>query len=451
MRDIKPRPIEWLWPGRIACGKVTLLAGDPGLGKSMLTVALASHVSNGSPWPVDASPCRRGGVIMLSAEDDPEDTIRPRLDAAGADINRVHCIHAVRVQDREKGIKERPFNLDKDLDALDRMLARYAGGIDLVTVDPISAYLGGTDSHNNADIRGLLSPLSTLASKHRVAVVAVTHLNKSAQANIMYRATGSLAFVAASRAVFGVVKDPDDPSRRLLLPIKNNLGDDRTGYAYTISTADNDAPVIRWEPDAVETTLEEMADAVTERKQRPVELIKAWLTDLLSHGPMLASEIHEKADTARHVWVTVKRAKKDLGIESIKKRFDGQWEWRLPAHHNPDLEYLREIVIEGDHEGDQHPPVIKQIPLAKSDPLGDTKGISSNEGDQKTCRGVVIPLGDAYLPGALISAAVTACAGLKLTPGRFITELDQDDYPEIISNPITARSVAVSMDQRGIQ
>ena len=229
---------------------------------------------------------------MVSAEDDPGDTIRPRLDAAGADVSRVHVLTMVSELDRDGNPRERSFNLAKDIPGLDDLL-RQTPECRLVTIDPVSAYLGGTDSHNNADIRALLTPLAAMASKHKVAIVCVTHLNKSQQANALYRASGSLAFVAAARAAYSVTKDPDDPDRRLILPLKNNLGDDRTGFAYTIIEADNGAPVLAWEDDPVEMTLEDIANAVTERKPRPVEQAKAWLQAVLHDGPVLVTELQE--------------------------------------------------------------------------------------------------------------------------------------------------------------
>jgi putative DNA primase/helicase len=186
LADVQPEPITWLWPGRIAQGKVTLIAGDPGLGKSMLTVALAAHVSRGTPWPVDRSTCPLGDTIMVSAEDDPGDTIRPRLDAAGADVARVHVLTMVSEPDRDGNPRERSFNLAKDMPGLDDLL-RQKSDCKLITIDPVSAYLGGTDSHNNADVRALLTPLAAVASRHRVAIVAVTHLNKAQQAQAIYR------------------------------------------------------------------------------------------------------------------------------------------------------------------------------------------------------------------------------------------------------------------------
>jgi putative DNA primase/helicase len=368
MDTVQPVPIQWLWPLRIALGKVTLIAGDPGLGKSMLTTTFAAHVTQGAQWPVDSSDCPKGDVIMLSAEDDPGDTIRPRLDASGANVNHVHVLTMVKDMDKDGNLKDRSFNLAKDIEGLGNLL-RQTPDCRLITIDPISAYLGGTDSHNNADIRALLTPLAAMASKHKVAIVVVTHLNKSSQANALYRASGSLAFVAAARAVYSVVKDPEDPDRRLFLPIKNNLGDDKTGFAYQIITADNDAPVIEWEPDSVEITLEEMADAVTERKKRPVEQVKNWLESLLSGGEVLQKAVKEQAEVHEYSWRTVQRAKKDLGVISSKHRFDGQWTWKMPPN-GQDLRYMAKVA---NDEGCQLPPAQNVAALDVTGTLEDTK------------------------------------------------------------------------------
>ena len=110
----------------------------------------------------------------------------------------------------------------------------------LVIVDPITAYCGGVDSHKNAEVRGLLAPLSNLAERHEVAVVAVSHLNKSAGGSAIYRTMGSLAFTAAARAVWGVTKDKGDSQRRLMLPVKNNIAPDVMGLAYSIRDAGDD-------------------------------------------------------------------------------------------------------------------------------------------------------------------------------------------------------------------
>jgi len=250
--NVQPQPINWLWPNRIALGKLTMIAGDPGLGKSLLSIELAKHVTKGIRWPVDDTPCPTGDVILLSAEDDLADTIRPRLDAAGANPNKVYILESINDIDQKSGeVIKRSFSLKRDVAAIEQTLEQNPQ-IRLIIVDPISAYLGGTDSHNNSDIRSVLSPLSELANKKKVAIVVITHLNKgSGQGSAMYRATGSLAFVAAARAVFIVTRDQDDPERRLFLPIKNNLGTDREGFAYRVTQADNGAPIIEWEDETI--------------------------------------------------------------------------------------------------------------------------------------------------------------------------------------------------------
>jgi RecA-family ATPase len=176
-RDIEPEPLRWLWPGRIPLGKLTLLIGDPGLGKSLVTVDMAARLSRGTAF-ADGAACDRGSTIFLSAEDEAADTIRPRLDAAGADLSRVHVLDAVRVTLADGVLSEKCFSLETDIAALESALLQNPD-VRLIVIDPLSAYLGGTDSHSNAEIRGLLSPLGAMAARRGVAVSAITHLRKS--------------------------------------------------------------------------------------------------------------------------------------------------------------------------------------------------------------------------------------------------------------------------------
>ena len=201
-----------------------------------------------------------------------------------------------------------------------------------------------------------------MASKHEVAIVCVTHLNKSQQANALYRASGSLAFVAAARAAYSVTKDPDDPDRRLFLPLKNNLGDDRTGFAYTIVEADNGAPMLAWEDEPVRMTLEDIANTVTDRKPRPREEAKNWLREILAQGPRLAVDIENQGQARGFSEITIRRARTDLGIKP-HKRFDKRSEWQLPAI-SEDQRYLRK-VIEDDHT----PPANNVSTFEESDHL----------------------------------------------------------------------------------
>jgi len=241
MANVKPEPVRWLWPSRIALGKLTLLVGDPKVGKSFITLDLAARVSRGDGWP-DCPACTSapGGVVLLSAEDDLGDTIRPRLDAAGADVSRIKALVAAKRFDfKAGGERQCFFDLSEDLAAMEQAILDVPD-CRLVVIDPITAYLGAADSHKNAEIRGLLAPLSEIASRRRVAIVAVTHLRKG-EGRAMYRAIGSIAFTAAARAVFSVSKDKDDPTgqRRLVLPVGNNLGNDTTGLAYRLDPTES--------------------------------------------------------------------------------------------------------------------------------------------------------------------------------------------------------------------
>ncbi len=335
--DIEAKPIRWLWQGRIARGKVSMLAGNPGLGKSQITASMAAIVSTGGCWPVDRTRCEMGNVVIMSAEDDPADTIRPRLEAAGADLSRVIILDAMVEGYRGDGGEiHRAFNLKTDLARLGAMLEEI-GGAALIVIDPITAYLGDADSHKNAEIRALLSPLSDLAAKHGAAVVCVSHMNKSAGSEALMRVMGSIAFVAAARAAFIVAKDPENETRRLFLPMKNNIGNDQTGLAFTVQLAlvKSAAGLIEtsnvvWEAEAVTTTADEAMTLRGDPGERDaVDEAKDFLRGLLADGPVTSKQIRADAEGAGHSWPTIRRAQKALGIKAVKDGMQGGWTWRL--------------------------------------------------------------------------------------------------------------------------
>lgn len=343
--DIKPEPVEWLWPQRAPLGKITNVSGDPGLGKSVLMCAMAAPVTLGGRWPVDDTSCPQGSVIMLSAEDDPADTIRPRLDAAGADVSFVHILKMV-CDIHEDGKKEwRSFSLKRDIEALGNLLGKHKD-CRLITIDPMQAYLDGTDSHRNSDVRSLLMPLKELAERNRVAIVCVDHLNKGGNTNSLYRSMGSIAFIGASRAAYAVARDKDDPKRRLFLPQKNNLAPESQGLAFTISSATNGAPILLWDAEPVTITADEALSPHFEDEQSPKRsAAQDWLRDLLRDGPLPANEVREQAEQSGQAWATVRRAQDALGIKPTKTRFDGQWTWSLPKDaqgvpHDPKVSTL---------------------------------------------------------------------------------------------------------------
>ncbi|MBI1337783.1 MAG: AAA family ATPase [Phycisphaera sp.] len=354
LSDVQPRPVRWLWPGRIALGKLTILAGDPGLGKSFLTLDLASRVSTGAGWP-DAPDERSepGGVVLLSAEDDHADTIRPRLDAAGAQASRIHALCNVRHLDPQTGCDtQTPFTLE-DIPSLESAIEQTPE-CRLVVIDPISAYTGKTDSHRNAEVRALLAPLGELAARFGVAVLAVTHLRKGEGAAI-YRAMGSLAFVAAARSAWAVCRDPQDPTgkRRLLLPVKNNLGNDTTGLAFELRDIGNGQAHIAWDDRPVAVRIDEALGQNTRRpgpNSHERQRVMDWLNNALADGDRLASELIEEArDTHGISPRTLDRAKRDIDIRVYRKSVLGPYWWSLPnlSHLNATLPQHKELGDQG--------------------------------------------------------------------------------------------------------
>jgi hypothetical protein len=201
----------------------------------------------------------------------------------------------------------------------------------LVVIDPITAYLGRTDSHNNAEVRALLAPLTALAAEHDVAVVAVTHLNKSQGGPAIYRAMGSLAFAAAARTVWVIVKDKGNFQRRLFLPIKNNLGGDTNGLAYSIVPSGS-AAVVAWEPNPVTMSADEALenDASRGNTQRDSQA-EAWLREALTEGPKPAGDILSQGEGRGFTDKTVRRAFKNLRCKTGRPDFHGSWYWSLPT------------------------------------------------------------------------------------------------------------------------
>ena len=328
MDDVQAEALEWLWPGRVPLGKVTLIAGDPGLGKSLATLDMAARVSTGREWP-DGGPNMLGAAIVLSAEDGLADTIRPRLEAAGADLSHVA------VPDNEHGpsLALCRDSLEETLDELEAMEGLRPPR--LVVVDPITAYLGGIDSHKDSDVRTVLAPLASLAASRRVAIVLVAHLNKSQDQRAIHRTTGSVAFTASARAVWLVAKDKSDPQRRLFVPAKHNLGPDSAGMAYSIGTKElpkvGEVPVIRWEGDEVHLTADDVLGGPPGRRSPRQEHAEEWLISRLEDGPRSASEVFEEAEREGITKPTLRRAKEALNVRPRKRpEFQGPWEWSLP-------------------------------------------------------------------------------------------------------------------------
>jgi hypothetical protein len=332
--DVAAEPIEWLWPTRAAIGKLTLIAGDPGLGKSQLTAWMAAKVTTTGAWPNDEGRAPLGNVIMLSCEDDIADTIRPRLEAAGADLGRVHVIESVKTATGQM----RAFSITQDLPKLEQALATTRD-VKLVVIDPITAYMGGSDTHKTGDVRAALAPLQELASRFHVAIVVISHFNKgSGNGKSINAVTGSTAFVAASRAALVVVRDPADAGRRLLIEAKNNLAC-ASGLAFSIQetmlTNGIRAPRVEFEDGVVELTADQaIGEPASNPKGNAVDDAMAFLRCELADGPKPATAVFAAAKNAGIAPRTLRRAADRTGVKPHKAGYRGEWVWSFPMAPN---------------------------------------------------------------------------------------------------------------------
>ena len=327
LSDVEPRQTDWLWPNRVAKGRITLLVGMPGVGKSFFTCDTAARVSTGSPWP-DGTPCPHGSVILISAEDDPADTIRPRLDTHSADVSKIELLAGTIRTDDEGTEKELMFSLS-DLDALEVALQQVSD-CRLIVVDPIGSFLGGgTDAHRDNEVRAVLAPLAKLAEKYGPAVLIVAHRRKGGGGTADELALGSRAFTGIARSVWHLSADPDSGQRRLLLPGKNNLAAQQQGLAFTIS---GEPAALRWERDPVAMTADEALarEIVTRGHSSALDEAVAWLEDRLANGPKPGKELKEAAAADGITSRTLDRARSKLYVICGPDGFRGPWVWRLP-------------------------------------------------------------------------------------------------------------------------
>lgn len=319
--DVKIETLDPLWPGVIYRNYINLLAGEPGVGKSVLQCALAAIVSTGGQWPCSNQRAEKGTVLFLTAEDRPEDVIVPRLIAAGADLTRVHFLRGMISSTGE----EREIDLVGSLPILADAMKRT--GATLVCVDPITAYESrDVDSHKNSDVRGMLKPVQSLMSEHKAALWAVTHFNKNTGTSGLNRIMGSIAYVAASRSSYAVIRDRDNEERRLLLNAKVNLGPGNRGFSYTLEDV-NGVPRLLWGADPVAGRLDELLNEPrVSAKERACEFLNALLAD---GQPMRAAELFAATKTQGIGENTARSALNALRARRTREGANGPWFYQL--------------------------------------------------------------------------------------------------------------------------
>jgi hypothetical protein len=305
--DIHPKPVEWLWPARIAVGKLSIYAGDPGVGKSQGSLDLAARLSLGIPFP-DNTPCQIGDSLILTSEDDPEDTIRPRLDALGADVSRIHYLTSRIAQDHNSAVTL--WDIETFLDAVDQIREK-GRDFKLLIIDPLEGFLGGSDSNKNSCVRETLAGIVRLAGEERFSILAIQHLNKTSS-SAAYRVGGSIAFTALARSVWVFTKDRRNPDRRLFLPLKNNLGRDTGGFEYTLETVDSSSR-IQWgaetdeDPDEILSAFYTPSEKLSPEKEIILELLREKSPDSLSTGE-IAKALEKKESAVTNLLMKLKKS-----------------------------------------------------------------------------------------------------------------------------------------------
>ncbi len=328
---IKPQPVQWLWDGWLASGKLHILGGNPGTGKTTIAIAIAAAVSSGARW-ADGSQAEQGNVVIWSSEDCPADTLIPRLLLSGANLNAVSVVGIV-----QENRSERNFDPARDIPFLREAISRL-GGVRLLIIDPIVSAVGGND-HKNSDVRRNLQPIVDMAASVGCAVLGITHLSKgSAGRSPLERITGSLAFGALARVVWLAARFDGDSERRMLLRAKSNIGSDSGGFEYVLSQSElSDIPgvsatSVKWcgplEGSARDLLV--FADDAEQADGSAMLEAEEFLRELLDGGEVAANVVSERAENRGIKEATLRRAKTKLGAISRKGGVSGGWFWSLP-------------------------------------------------------------------------------------------------------------------------
>jgi hypothetical protein len=337
MSEIDPEEVEWLWFPYIPRAKLTMLDGDPGVGKSFLTLAIAAAVSQGRALGPGARVGKPGNVLLLAAEDGAADTIRPRLDACDADVGRIHIVTD-------------PLNLDEDgAKALKREIVSTKAV--LVEIDPIQSYFPhGANMNAMTDVRPVMKRLAEIAADTGAAIVLIRHLNKGQGGSALYKGIGSIDFTAAVRSELLVGLDPSNHQKSVLAHQKCNI--EALGPSLVFS---KEGGVFAW----LGTSSLRADDLVAPPDDADVRSSIAeaaeFLTELLAAGPVLSETIAGEASKRRITPASLRRAKERLGVRSRKLSAEqakavegaeaGQWACELPLQgaHPGTHEHLEHV------------------------------------------------------------------------------------------------------------
>jgi RecA/RadA recombinase len=322
LADVVPEPVRWLWPGRLALGKLAILEGRPDEGKTTVAVDLAARTSTGAPMPFETARRAPGGVVFLTAEDGLADTIRPRLEAAKADLTRIVA-----------ALPDELPTLDDAGLAYIKTLVRQVDAA-LVIIDPLMAFVpDALDTYRDHHARRLLRKLSALADETGAAVLVLRHVRKGAALNAKDAGGGSIGFTAAARVVLLAAGDPEDETRKVLARVKGNLSAPFPSLGYRLVGAGLTVR-IEWLGTTSHTAEQLLVEPQDAEERTAGEEAVAFLHLLLADGPQPAKDVHRAAREVGITERTLDRAKPRAGV--VARRVgglgkDGWWSWELTA------------------------------------------------------------------------------------------------------------------------
>jgi RecA-family ATPase len=361
LSDVEPERVTWLWEGYLPRGKVVILDGDPGVGKSTVSLDIAARITTGSPMPDGSAPVK-GAVLILSAEDGIADTIRPRLDAAGADPAQVITITGIISYNDDGERYSRTVEIPGDLLAIEQVIGEHA--VVLAVVDVLMAYLSAqVNSHRDQDVRRALHVLSGVAERTGCCIVILRHLNKASGGSPMYRGGGSIGIVGAARAGFMIGTDPDDGTgrTRVLAPVKCNLAEEPPALAYHLVNDElRGCARVQWDGISGHKAASLLAEPGEPDERSERDEAAGWLVAYLTElgGEAEAKDVKRAARAAGFADRTVDRARKRAGVTTGRNGFGkgAVYVWRIDLSCTPHARHGRQGEIADDHgeHGGEH-------------------------------------------------------------------------------------------------
>jgi len=336
--------ITWFWEGRIPSGRVTLFAGDPGLGKSVAVINLLSLTTRGKEFPDGAPPPPEGkrSAVLMSSEDGYGDVVKPRAHAAGVDLTKIYVVRGVEVS--LKATKaEREFALSEDTHALEKFLDQHPD-VGLVVVDPLTSYFGKRKLKDGQDVKAVMDPLKKVAEKYDIAIVLIHHFNKTKDLEAVYKSSDSVQIIGSTRAAWGFFPSNEDAEIIEMLSLKQNLAKTK-GLKFRVNRADHPlnpkdkvgVPVVEW-LGASKESANSILEAQADKESTKIVKVMRYLEKQLAGGEWKDSQpINKWARDNSISPTTMSRATNpyDGGLEIEKRNFSGTWKWRLKSSDEP--------------------------------------------------------------------------------------------------------------------